>query len=119
MAGNLCVGRSQVCAVFICDTSVCVNNSSIERFCTKCYEIILSFGKGKVSIWNTALKCTAYSYGLDALQNPILNIIPEQICHKSCTGNICLYRKYRREIESSASSKMETEIILVCGNQAV
>ena len=119
MAGNLCVGRSQVCAVFICDTSVCVNNSSIERFCTKCYEIILSFGKGKVSIWNTALKCTAYSYSLDALQNPILSIIPEQICHKSCTGNICLYRKYRREIESSASSKMETEIILVCGDQAV
>ena len=30
-----------------------------------------------------------------------------------------LYRKYRREIESSASSKMETEIILVCGDQAV
>ena len=119
MAGNLCVSRTQVCTVFICDTSVCVNDSAIERFCTKCYEIILSFGKGKVSIWNTALKCTAYSYSLDTLQNPILNIISEQICHKSCTGGICLYGKHSRKIESSASSEMETEIILVCGNQAV
>ena len=71
MAGNLCVCRSQVCTVFICDASVCVNDSAIERFCTKCYEIILSFGKGKVSIWNTALKCTAYSYGLDAQGNKV------------------------------------------------
>ena len=39
--------------------------------------------------------------------------------HKSCTGGICLYGKHSRKIESSASSEMETEIILVCGNQAV
>ena len=29
------------------------------------YEIILSFGKGKVSIWNAILKRTAYSYSHD------------------------------------------------------
>ena len=37
IAGNLCVGRTQVCTIFICDASVRVNDSAIERFCTKCF----------------------------------------------------------------------------------
>ena len=52
-------------------------------------------------------QCLAYSCGLDTPKNLVLSIIPEQICHKSCTGGICLYGKHSREIESSVSSKME------------
>ena len=48
----------------------------------------------------------------------IKEILDRQITMNSAISD-CLYGKHSREIESSVSSKMETEIILICGDQAV